>query len=190
MAKQKNISSPASVTETEATLQSFAEIAERVAATTKKLEKAALLVAYFNQLSDADLARAARYFAGHQFAMRDARTTNVGTSVLRAALSEVTNIDVDDLRPKYVRLGDAGEVAYEAICEAGRDHHSPQLTLARTESLVEVLSQTRGTKNKQTALEDVLKTATALEAKYLVKLLVGDLRIGLKEGLVEDAIAR
>jgi DNA ligase-1 len=32
--------------------------------------------------------------------------------------------------------------------------------------------------------------ATPLEAKYIVKLLAGDLRIGLKEGAVEDAIAR
>jgi DNA ligase-1 len=35
-----------------------------------------------------------------------------------------------------------------------------------------------------------LARATPLEAKYLVKLLTGDLRIGLREGLVEDAIAR
>ncbi|MEJ7713833.1 MAG: hypothetical protein WKF84_29300 [Pyrinomonadaceae bacterium] len=35
-----------------------------------------------------------------------------------------------------------------------------------------------------------LARAAALEAKYLVKLLAGDLRIGLKEGLVEDALAR
>ena len=36
----------------------------------------------------------------------------------------------------------------------------------------------------------MLGHATPLEAKYLIKLLAGDLRIGLREGLVEDAIAR
>ena len=194
MARTKN-TLPAAATTTPherpgSLLQRFAVTAESVAATTKKLEKAALLGTYFKELSDTDLARAARYFAGHQFAMSDARTTNVGTSVLRSALSGVTGIDVDDLRPKYVRLGDAGEVAYEAIREARRDHKHPHYTLLETESLIERLSRTRGTKNKQTLLEDVLRTATALEAKYLVKLLVGDLRIGLKEGLVEDAVAR
>ncbi|MEJ7576661.1 MAG: ATP-dependent DNA ligase [Pyrinomonadaceae bacterium] len=194
MARTKNISPVTAVTTPDeqpgSLLQRFAETAESVAATTKKLEKAAILGIYFQELADADLARAARYFAGHQFAMSDMRTTNVGTSVLRAALSKVTGIDVDDLRPKYVRLGDAGEVAYEAIREAGRDHDKPHYTLVETESLIERLSQTRGTKNKQTLLEDVFRAATALEAKYLVKLLVSDLRIGLKEGLVEDAIAR
>ncbi|MDT5059735.1 MAG: ligase 1 [Acidobacteriota bacterium] len=161
-----------------------------VAATTKKLEKAAILGAYLHELDDADLARAARYFAGHQFPMSDARTTNVGTSVLRNALSEATALSVENLRPRYVRLGDSGEVAYEAILEVKGEQLAPSITLAETESLIERLSEMKGTKNKKALLAGVLADATALEAKYLVKLLIGDLRIGLKEGLVEDAIAR
>jgi DNA ligase-1 len=171
-------------------LAGFAQTAEMAAATTKKLEKAAVLGAYLHELDDADLARAARYFAGHQFAMNDARTTNVGTSVLRDALSEATALSVENLRPRYVRLGDSGEVAYEAILEVKGDQVTPSITLAETESLIERLSEMKGTKNKKALLAGVLADATALEAKYLVKLLVGDLRIGLKEGLVEDAIAR
>jgi len=172
-------------------LASFARTAEAVAATTKKLEKAALLGAYFHTLDDADLVRAARYFAGHQFALNDARTTNVGTNLLRDVLSDVTGFDTENLRPRYVRLGDSGEVAYEAFREAGRDEvNQTAFTLAAVESLIAALSDTRGTKNKRTMLAGAFARATALEAKYLVKLLVGDLRIGLKEGLVEDALAR
>ncbi|HEX8138831.1 MAG TPA: ATP-dependent DNA ligase [Pyrinomonadaceae bacterium] len=172
-------------------LERFAETAEAVGATTKKLEKAALLGPYLHGLNDADLQRAARYFAGHTFAMRDMRTTNVGNSVLREALSEATGIGVEELRPRYVRLGDAGEVAEEAVREAVlHQTRAPSITLVETESLIERLSELRGTKNKRALLSTVLARATALEAKYLVKLLVGDLRIGLKEGLVEDAIAR
>src|ERR1044072_52066 len=77
-----------SMSEASGTLQAFAECAEAVAATTKKLEKAAILGAYLQALSDPDLTRAARYFAGHQFASSDARTTNVGGSIISAALSE------------------------------------------------------------------------------------------------------
>jgi len=172
-------------------LARFAQTAEKVAATTKKLEKAALLGAYLHELTDADLVRVARYFAGHQFALNDARTTNVGTNLLRDTLADVTNFDTENLRPRYVRLGDAGEVAYEAFREAGRDEvNQPVFTLAATEHLIEQLSATRGTKNKRELLAEQFARSTALEAKYLVKLLVGDLRIGLKEGLVEDAIAR
>ena len=172
-------------------LEAFARVADSVAATTKKLEKAALLGEYFHTLSDEDLVRAARFFAGHQFALNDPRTTNVGGGMLRDAIGEVTGLDVEDLRPRYVRLGDSGEVAFEAFTEAGRgDAIRPTFTLADVEALVERLSETRGTKNKREVLAEALRRATPLEAKYVVKLLVGDLRIGLQEGLVEDAVAR
>ncbi len=172
------------------TLERFAQVADAVAATTKKLEKAALLGVYFCELDDSDLSRAARYFAGQQFAMHDARTTNVGTGVLRDAISEVTGIGVEDLRPRYVRLGDSGDVAYEALAEAERAGATPAIMLAETEALIGSLSATRGTRNKKTLLVEALRRATPLDAKYLVKILIGDLRIGLKEGLVEDALAR
>jgi DNA ligase 1 len=171
------------------TLQAFAECADAVAATTKKLEKAALLGAYLETLSDPDLTRAARYFAGHQFASTDARTTNVGGSIITAALSEATGFSSEDLYPRYVRLGDPGELAAEIIKETKRSFQ-PTVTLAETESLIARLSETRGIKNKTALLAAVLHRASPLEAKYLVKLLAGDLRIGLREGLVEDAIAR
>ena len=171
------------------TLQAFAECAEAVAATTKKLVKAALLGDYLKTLSDADLLRAARYFAGQQFALNDARTTNVGGSIISAALSEATGFRPEDLSPRYVRLGDAGDVAEEIVKEA-RQSFQTTVTLAETESLISRLSETRGIRNKTALLTTILQHATPLEAKYLVKLLVGDLRIGLREGLVEDAIAR
>lgn len=171
-------------------LQRLAEVADQVASTTKKLEKAALLGGYLKQLNDADLARAARYFAGHQFASHDSRTTNVGGSIISAALSEATGLSLQELAPIYVRLGDAGETAHEAIKSAKRFHEESTLSLAATESLISRLSETRGIKNKTGLLVTVLSRATPLEAKYLIKLLAGDLRIGLREGLVEDAIAR
>ena len=127
------------------TLESFARVAEGVAATTKKLEKAALLGAYFDDLSDEDLSLAARYFAGHQFALHDARTTNVGGGLLRDAISEVTGLEVENLRPRYVRLGDSGEVAHEAFAETGAETSAPRHTLAGTQNLIQTLSETRGT---------------------------------------------
>jgi len=170
-------------------LQDFAEIADEIASTTKKLEKASILGRYLKTLSDADLARATRYFAGHQFAQSDSRTTNVGGSIISTALSEATGFSPEDLYPRYVRLGDPGDLAAEIINETNRTP-LPTISLVETESLITRLSETRGIKNKTALLTAILRRASALEAKYLVKLLAGDLRIGLREGLVEDAIAR
>src|SRR5689334_18029312 len=82
-------------------LEQFARTAEAVAATTRKLEKAALLGEYFAHLDDEDLARGARYFAGHQFAQSDARTTNVGGSILSVAIVAATGIAPESLGPRY-----------------------------------------------------------------------------------------
>jgi len=172
-----------------ALLQDFAETAESIAATTKKLEKAALLGAYLEKLNDADLTRASRYFAGQQFAQSDSRTTNVGGSIISTALSEATGFGWEDMSPRYVKLGDPGDLAAEIIAETKRSA-APSLSLAEVESIITRLSETRGTKNKTAILTAALSHATPLEAKYLVKLLAGDLRIGLREGLVEDSIAR
>ena len=172
-----------------AMLQEFANTAESVAGTTKKLEKAAFLGAYLRKLNDVDLTRASRYFAGQQFAQSDSRTTNVGGSIISAALSEATGFSLEDMYPRYVKLGDPGDLAAEIVAEAKRNS-VPGLSLADVESIITRLSETRGTKNKTAILTAALRHATPLEAKYLVKLLAGDLRIGLREGLVEDSIAR
>ena len=169
-------------------LERFARVAERVAATTKKLEKAALLGEYFQQLSDEDLARAARYLAGHVFALHDARTTNVGGRIIGEALIGATAVHAD-LGARYARWADVGDVAFELFTEA-KPSNIPGLSLEDTEALLVKLSATRGKNAKTDLLTKVLMKATPLEAKYLVKLLSGDLRIGLREGLVEDAIAR
>ena len=172
-----------------AMLQEFADTAESVAGTTKKLEKAAFLGGYLRKLNDADLTRASRYFAGQQFAQSDSRTTNVGGSIISAALSEATGFSLEDMYPRYVKLGDPGDLAAEIVAETKRNS-VPALSLAEVESIITRLSETRGTKNKTEILTAALRYATPLEAKYLVKLLAGDLRIGLREGLVEDSIAR
>lgn len=169
-------------------LEQFARVAEQVAGTTKKLQKAALLGEYFQQLSDDDLARAARYFAGQVFALHDARTTNVGGSIISEALITATGLHAD-LGARWARWGDAGDVAFEMFSEAKSDI-APNLSLGDTEALLVHLSGTRGKKAKTDLLTKTLAKATPLEAKYLVKLLSSDLRIGLREGLVEDAIAR
>jgi len=100
---------------TAGTLQRLGEVAERVAATTRKLEKTAIVGEYLKLLDDDDLSRAARYLAGHQFPLNDSRTTNVGGSIISTALSEATGLSLQELSPIYVRLGDAGEAAYEAV---------------------------------------------------------------------------
>jgi DNA ligase-1 len=168
----------------------FAQTAEQVGATTKRLEKAAILGGYFAALGDDDLLRAARWFAGYTFSLRDQRTTNVGGAALVAAILAATGADEEALRVRLVALGDAGDAAEEAFAASPNAELPPTLLLADVAAFLETLAATSGTKRKLALVTGFLRRAAPLEAKYIVKLLAGDLRIGLKEGAVEDALAR
>ena len=65
----------------------WAATAEAVGATTKRLEKGAILVRYLAELDADVVAVAARFFGGTVFARHDARTTRVGPALFAAALS-------------------------------------------------------------------------------------------------------
>lgn len=165
----------------------FAQTAERIAATSKRLEKAALLGTYFSALSDENLSRAAQYFAGYLFSLRDQRVVNVGGSMLLAACLAVTGSDEDSLRKRLVETGDFGDAVYDFWPTSG----DSTLTLQQVATALEIMATTQGSKAKLLLVTELLRqAATPLEGKYLVKLLSGDLRIGLREGAVEDALAR
>ncbi|MBW4546959.1 MAG: ATP-dependent DNA ligase [Symplocastrum torsivum CPER-KK1] len=169
----------------------FASVAEKVGATTKRLTKASLLGSYFTSLSDNDLVLAARYFSGYIFPLRDQRTINIGGAALLSAIAAVSEQEKSALQERLVKLGDPGDVTEEAFTNnPQRSQHQPILTLDSLSNQLELLAATTGTKRKTELVIELLKMATPLEAKYIVKLLAGDLRIGLKEGAVEDAIAR
>ncbi|MBD2615814.1 ATP-dependent DNA ligase [Nostoc punctiforme FACHB-252] len=169
----------------------FADVAQSIAATSKRTEKAALLGSYFTQLSDNDLVIATRYFAGYIFPLRDQRSINIGGAAILTAITTASGREKSTLQEKLVKLGDPGDVAYDALNHNLEGHlPQPPLTLQNLAQKLEQLAVTKGSKQKISLLTNLLTQTSPLEAKYLVKLLAGDLRIGLKEGAVEDAIAR
>jgi DNA ligase-1 len=113
---------------------------------------------------------------------------NVGGAALIAALVAATGADETHVRRRLVARGDAGDVAEEVFPPSPEP---PTLTLADIEGFLDELAATAGSGKKRDLLTAMLRRcALPVEAKYLVKLLQGDLRIGLKEGAVEDALAR
>jgi len=168
--------------------ETLAAVAEGVRGTTKKLEKMALLAAYFMALGDNDLAIAARYIAGQVFPQHDMRVLQVGGAAIVQTLATLSGLTREEIAPLSVRLGELGEVAREIL--PGHLPEASTLTLAAVETAVEELAVTPGARAKTALLTDLVRRATLLEATYLVKLVSGDLRIGLKQGLVEDALAR
>ncbi len=168
----------------------FCQTAEAIGATASRLEKAKIIGEYFAQLPDDDLRRAALYFGGTPFPLRENRVVNIGGAALSSVTREVSGADADWLAQRLVATGDAGETAFEAWENWADAPQSATLTLAEIENALARLSGTRGSKAKAEIVIEILKRATALEAQYWAKMLSGDLRIGLKESAVEDALAR
>ena len=169
---------------------SFCQTAELIGATSSRLEKAATLGEYFARLSDDDLRRAALYFGGTPFPLRENRVVNIGGAALSSVTQSVSGADADWLAGRLVATGDPGETAFEAWETWPDAPTAATLKLSEIESVLAQLAQTRGSKAKTELVAQTLKSATALEAKYFAKMLSGDLRIGLKESAVEDGLAR
>jgi len=166
---------------------SFAKLGETIATTPAKLEKVRLLAEYLSKLDQNPLAIAAIYFTGRAFPQSDLRTLQVGGSIIYRALSAAAKLSDAEFRRIAYSHGDAGKTAFEAL--NGRTNPEP-FTLPESREFFEMLQRTRGPVAKTDLLQNRLAHLSAAEGQYLVKILTGDLRVGLREGLVEEAIAK
>jgi DNA ligase 1 len=164
----------------------FAQTCERVAATSKKLQKTRIVADYLLCLDMEDAARAALFFTGRAFPRSAEDVTQVGGSLIWQALAAVSGASAAEMEAAYRRHGDLGGAAGELL--AGRTEGC-SLTLAGAQDAFHELSARRGSAQKLELLTRVLGRLTGLEAKYFLKILTGEMRIGLVEALVEEALA-
>ena len=164
--------------------------ADAVRGTTKKLEKLAHLGAYLGPLDDPDLAIAARLFAGAPFPRTDERVLAVGWSALVDAVIARSGAAGDEIGASYQRHADLGDVAAELTARGASAAKPPPLTLGDVAEAFDRIAAARGVAAKRELLVALLARATPAEVRYLVKVMSGEPRIGLREGLLEDAIGR
>jgi len=165
----------------------FAQLCESIAATTKKNEKVARVADYLRGTPVEESALAALYLCGRVFPRREERVLSIGFSILLRAVAKIAKKDSTELAPILRHLGDLGAGAEEIL----RDHPvRSSLSLPQIAEVYASLAQQRGPAVKQALLEHTLQRLSAMEAKYFIKIATGELRIGLKESLVEEAIAK
>lgn len=165
----------------------FANVGEAIAATPAKLEKICLLAEYLGRLTSEQLPIATLYFTGRAFPQNDLRPLQVGWAVIFRALQAATKLSDAELHRIGSAHGDAGKSAFEIL----DDRTAPRpFSIRESRELFENLHHARGPAAKTKLLETRFALLTAREGQYVVKILTGDLRIGLREGLVEEAIAK
>jgi ATP-dependent DNA ligase I len=169
-------------------MQAFAQTADAIAATTKKLEKVRLLAEYLRSRPVEEAAQAAVFFSGRAFPAWEERTLQVGGTLLWRTVGEISGKGEVALTAAYRRYGDLGAAAQEVLGPGAAAESS--LSITELAAAFDELARTSNTATKLGLLQNLLRRATALEAKYVIKIISGDLRIGLRESLVEEAIAK
>jgi len=167
-------------------MQRLAITCEAIAATTKKLEKTALVAEYLRSRTTDEAAVSAVFLSGRPFPAWEEATLQVGGRSLWAIVAELAGKEERELTEAYRRLGDPGAVAGEVL----PSRPGQGLGVVEVESIFRQIALARGPSAKTALVRELLSRATPLEAKYIVKVMTGDLRIGLKESLVEEAIAK
>jgi len=198
-------------------MRRFAEACESIAATTKTLLKVGIVAEYLASRTVEEASVSAVFLSGKPFPAWEETTLQVGGRLLWRVVSELSGWSDAELTAEYRKLGDVGAVAGEALAatrplnsgrepsfaeptgeDARRSIERPgagaamrdQLGVVEAEGFFRKIAAARGPAAKTVFVRELLSRATGLEAKYLVKIMTGDLRIGLKESLVEEAIAR
>jgi DNA ligase-1 len=165
----------------------FAELCDALAATTKKLEKRAFIADYLKALSVEDAGHAALWLSGTPFAETDSQVLNIGGSLLSKAIAELSGAGQEAMSAAYRRHGDFGAASADLLY--GHAPAAATITLAEVEIALAAVAEARGPAPKLRVLLELLRRATPDEAKYLIKLATGDMRTGVKQSLVEEAIA-
>jgi DNA ligase-1 len=165
---------------------SFAEVASAVAATTSKFRKRDLLAAYLRSLPPDDVPLAATFFAGRPLPGAQDRL-GLGWVQQSQALAAASGADAEALNAAYLRHSDLGDAAADLL--AGRSRTPPALTIADVDRAFRAMSEAPSAEARVTEMTRLYARATPDEARYIGRVAARELRIGLREGLLEEAIA-
>ncbi len=172
-------------------MRRWSELAERLAATTRTSEKTALLAGYLRGLAPDELPIASVFLTGRPFPEADERAAGLGWSAIASTVTALSGVPRSALGEAYDRSSDLGIAVADVLRAAGHDPSvdaSP--TLPDVAAAFGDIEAASGAARKSAVLRSLLERSDPLTAKYIVKVLGGDLRIGLREGLVEVAIAQ
>lgn len=183
----------------------FARICEHLEGIGGRLEMTEKISRILSSLDEGALPIFVRFLTGRIFPDWSPNKIGIGPNLLFDALTQVVDVTRSDIIREINRKGDVG-LAVQAILEnkrAGRrlgrsstfqtSLFSQELDLSSVYSDLERISRLEGRASqveKLSVVQNLFQNASPLEAKYLARLILEDLRIGVGEGTMRDAIAQ
>jgi hypothetical protein len=171
----------------------FADACEEMGRVSSKLKKTGIIAELLKKSGD-DLYMVATLLQGRVFPSFDEREVGLAAQSLEKIIAQATGFSPADLRKRFSRIGDFGLVAEEL---AGKKKQRTLLATPLTvKKVFENLQKTAGIEGKGSQerkfslIAELVSAAKPVEAKYIVRATMGDLRIGVAEGILRDAIAK
>ncbi len=173
--------------------QEFSNRCELISNTNSKNAKIKLLADYLRALDDQSLEIACNFLSNRIFPYNSGLELNIGYSNMIDLILEISNISKKDIERYYITYGDLGLVIANVIKDLKvKPLFKEDLDLRYLYSSFKKIAEVKGIdalRYKKKMLEGLLINASELEAKYLVKIILKELRIGAVEGLLEYAIS-
>jgi DNA ligase-1 len=165
----------------------FAVTCDAARATASKLAKTTVIADYLRTLPASDLPLAAGFLAAQPFPPSSGMSLGVGGALVIAAVRDMTTLDRAALSQAFREHGEIGEAIspFWPTLDAG----TTPLTLEEVRTTFHAIAATGAQDAKRQLLGALLRRATNREAVYLLKMILGDMRTGVSEGIVESAIA-
>jgi len=171
----------------------LAELYESLSATTKRLEKTEILSKFLREINEEDK-EILYLLLGEIYPEYSEKKIGISNQLAIQAISKSTGTEKDKVVKEWKTIGDIGKVAEKLTKE--KKQSTLQSHVLTTEKVLENLRKLpelegKGTVNKKLALiTELLTSASPIEALYLVRTLIGDLRIGVQESTIRDAMAK
>jgi DNA ligase-1 len=164
----------------------FSALCEQLAATASRLERTRLVADYFRTLTPGEVESVARLLLGRAFPEAQGRRLALGG---RAVWQAVEAAGGTPSSTAWAGAVDFGELVRQAMAARAVE---PSLAVAEVSAAFGEIAGAdgSGSRGRRVALlAGLFRRATPVEAKYLAKIVVGEMRHGVQEGIVLDAIA-
>jgi DNA ligase-1 len=175
----------------------LAEVLEEVEATKSRLRTVSLIADFLKSLESKEVEPAVSLILGRAFPKWSPKNLNVSWNILSSVLLRNAGVNWSVFREALSRSGDIGS-AVKDVLEKGVVRRQAALieqplTILEVRRSLEAVADAEGSgsrQKKERVIATLLSQASSVEAKYLVKVFVGDMRTGFHEGLMEQAVAK
>jgi DNA ligase 1 len=168
------------------------EIYEELEKNPSRLKKTEILADFLKKIKDKENKEVIYLLLGRAYPDYSEKEFGISEKLCIKALNKASGISTKDIISKWRKIGDLGEVAYEIMSQKKQhtlfSHKlSVEKVLDNLKKLPELVG--KGTVDKKLSLiSELLTSASNIEAKYIIRTLLSDLRIGVASGTIRDAV--